>query len=138
MRKLVLIVIALAAAGGADARPRHHATHAHARAAATAPSRPAAAAGPDADRDPPGPAQAFGGLAALSEDQARARLGAPDIARSEGSGAMWTYRLPDCALMVFFRKAEGGPLRVSAAVAGPRRRGVAPQPLETCVAQARR
>ena len=121
MRKLVLIVIALAAAGGpAGARPRHKAAHAHAHAAPAAPaSKPAAldAAPSEADRDPPGPMPAFGGLAALSETQARDRLGAPDIARSEGSGAMWTYRLPDCALFVFFRAAAGQLL-------GPRQLGL--------------
>ena len=138
MRKLVLIVIALAAAAGAaDARPRHT-RHRTTRAATAAPARAEVASGPDAaDRDPPGPSQAFGGLAALSEAQARARLGAPDIARSEGFGAMWTYRLPDCALFVFFRSAAGQPLRVSGASAGPRRRGQTPPSVETCIAEAR-
>jgi len=140
MRKLALIVIALAAAASAaDAKPRHirHRTTRAAQATA-APARADVAAGPDAaDRDPPGPGQAFGGLAALSEAQARARLGAPDIARSEGSGAMWTYRLPDCALFVFFRSAAGQPLRVSGASAGPRRRGQAPPSVEACIAEVR-
>jgi hypothetical protein len=139
MRKLALIVIALAAAGAADARPRHRTIHPRAAAATAAPpSRPDAAAGPEAaDREPPGPAQAFGGLAALNEAQARVRLGPPDIARGEGAGAMWTYRLPDCALFVFFRSAAGQPLRVSGASAGPRRRGQTPPSVEACIAQAR-
>ena len=146
MRKLVLIAIALAAAGAAGpagAKPRHKTAHAHVQVAPAlvAPSsRPEArpAAPPDAaDRDPPGPTSAFGGLAALSETQARARLGAPDIARSEGAGAMWTYRLPDCALFVFFRSSAGQPLRVSGASAGPRTRGQTPLSVEACIAEAR-
>ena len=136
MRKPILILAALAALasppGAAAARPRHKPP-----AAAPAP-KAATPAAPEADAaDPAAPTPAFGGLAALSEAQARARLGPPDIARSEGSGAMWTYRLPDCALFVFFRSTGGQPLKVSGASAGPRRRGQTPLPVEACIAQAR-
>ncbi len=49
---------------------------------------------------------------------------------------MWTYRLPDCALFVFFKAAEGQSLKVSGAATGPRRRGQPPTPVDACVAQA--
>ena len=65
------------------------------------------------------------GLQALdnaTQAQVRAKFGEPDVARAEGEGAFWTYRLPDCALFVFFRK-EAKVMRVSGLSAGPRRRG---------------
>ncbi len=52
----------------------------------------------------------------------RERLGDPDVARAEGAGAFWTYRLPHCALFLFFHDGPKG-LRVSGASTGPRRRG---------------
>ena len=61
-------------------------------------------------------------LANATQAQVRAKFGDPDVARSEGDGAFWTYQLPDCALFVFFRK-EAKVLRVSGLSAGPRRRG---------------
>ncbi len=78
----------------------------------------------------------FHGLLAIDEAAAKARLGAPDVARSEGSGAMWTYRLPSCALFVFFRTSQGRPLHVSGAASGPRMRGRSPPPVNECIAQA--
>ena len=145
MRKLVMILAALAAAAGspAAARPRHKTAHMHAARAPVAKTskteaHAASSADPALDRDPPGPMPAFGGLAALSEAQARARLGPPDIARSEGAGAMWTYRLPDCALFLFFRAGAGAgqTLHVSGASAGPRSRGQTPLAVEACIAEA--
>ena len=124
-----LAAIALAGPEMARARSGHKPTPPSASAVQPAGSQP------DDARDTP-PAAAFGGLALLSEAELRARLGQPDIARSEGAGAMWTYRLPDCALFVFFRSTAGQPLKVSGAAAGPRRRGQAPVPVETCIAEA--
>ena len=80
------------------------------------------------------PAYTFGGLLGLDQDQARAKLGQPDLAQAAGSGAMWTYRLNDCALFVFFRSADGQPLAVSGAAAGQRRRGQQVATLEACIA----
>lgn len=137
MRSLVLILAALATAAAPGvseaARARHKLRPAPPATADAHPAAPDAAAGLDAA----GPTPSFGGLAALGEAEARARLGPPDIARSEGAGAMWTYRLNDCALFVFFRHAAGQPLRISGVSAGPRRRGQAPPPVETCIAEAR-
>ena len=138
-RKLVLILAVLAAAApcaSEAAKARHRIRHVvHPAPPAKAETRPAAsdaAGGLDASA----PMPAFGGLAALDEAEARSRLGPPDIARSEGAGAMWTYRLTDCALFVFFHSAAGQPLKVSGVSAGPRRRGQAPPPAETCIAEA--
>ena len=57
--------------------------------------------------DQPGVGQRFHGLLAADQAEVRARIGAPDVERSEGAGAMWTYRLPECALFVFFRVPKG-------------------------------
>jgi len=97
----------------------------------------AASASPAPAAEPP---QRFHGLLSADETQVRARIGPPDVARSEGSGAMWTYRLPDCALFVFFRSpkgaAAGEPIRVSGAASGPRVRGRNPPPVNECISQA--
>ena len=139
-RKLVLIlaVLAATAAPGAPeaAKARHRIRHVvHHAQPAKAETRPATSDAPGG-LDTSGPMPAFGGLAALNEADARSRLGPPDIARSEGDGAMWTYRLTDCALFVFFRSAPGQVLKISGVSAGPRRRGQAPPPVETCIAEA--
>jgi hypothetical protein len=112
--------------------------------ARTAPKRPAAppASGAPAPEPgpPPEPAQRFHGLLSADETQVRARIGSPDVTRAEGAGAMWTYRLPECALFVFFRlpkdAAPGEPIRVSGAASGPRVRGRTPPPVNDCIAQA--
>ncbi len=79
---------------------------------------------------------AFHGLMSASETDVTARLGKPDVSRAEGSGAMWTYRLPDCALFVFFRRSGTEALKVSGAAAGPRSRGRNPPPVNECVTEA--
>ncbi len=76
------------------------------------------------------------GLLSVTEAEARARLGPPDLARTEGAGSLWTYRLNHCALLVFFKAADGQPLRVSGAASGPRRRGEAPLPVDACLGEA--
>jgi hypothetical protein len=63
----------------------------------------------------------------------RERLGDPDVARAEGGGAFWTYRLPHCALFVFFHVGPKG-LRVSGASTGPRRRGEPLLSVPACLA----
>ena len=97
-----------------------------------APASSAAPKGEAAASD--APAYSYGGLLGLDQDQARARLGQPDLAQAAGSGAMWTYRLNDCALFLFFRSADGQPLAVSGAAAGQRRRGQQVATLEACIA----
>lgn len=103
------------------------------RSADRSPDRAAAPAG-RAEKAEAG--HQFHGLLAASEIEVKTRLGAPDIARTEGSGAMWTYRLPDCALFVFFKGPQGQPLKMSGATAGPRVRGRSPPPVNDCVAEA--
>ena len=78
----------------------------------------------------------FHGLLAATEAETISRLGAPEIRRAEGSGAMWTYRLPDCALFVFFKKAGTEGLKVSGAASGPRMRGRNPPPVNECLSEA--
>lgn len=82
------------------------------------------------------PAQdALGKLFAASPAQVRARFGDPDVSRSEGKGAFWTYRMPHCALFLFFQDGPKG-LRVSGASTGPRKRGEPTPTVEACLAQA--
>jgi hypothetical protein len=90
---------------------------------------------------PPAPSHApkppaFHGLLGVSETEVTARLGQPDLARAEGKGGMWTYRLPDCALFVFFRGSASEGLKVSGAASGPRTRGHAPPPVNECLTEA--
>ena len=80
----------------------------------------------------PGPAPP---LVGLSPAEARSKLGEPDIAHSEGTGALWTYRLTDCALLLAFREGPKG-LRSTTALASPRRRGGEPPSLSVCIAEA--
>jgi hypothetical protein len=75
-------------------------------------------------------------LTGATQAEARARIGAPDLARAEGAGALWTYRLKDCALLVFFRSRDGGALKLSGATSSPRRRDEAPPPVDACLAEA--
>ena len=153
-RILALILVAAMAIGGpAAAKPkpaRQSAAHAKAKAAPKPKPRPTAKSkakpkpspdeaaasvrAPRASEAPP--SLPLAGLLSANEAEARARLGPPDLARTEASGAMWTYRLPDCALFVFFKAAEGQPLRVSGAATGPRRRGQPPAGVDACIAQA--
>jgi hypothetical protein len=75
-------------------------------------------------------------LARATPDEVKAWLGEPAVANHEGEGALWTYRLQDCALMVFF-KDEGAGLKVSGVATGPRRRGQPAPDAESCIAGAR-
>ncbi len=133
---LILGAAALVTALPAAARPAHAKPPAHA-----AKPKPDSQFEPDSPARPSKPSQMssslpLSGLLAASEDDTRQRLGPPDLVRSEGQGAMWTYRLDDCALFLFFKGPEGQPLRVSGAATGPRRRGEPPAPVEACIAKA--
>ena len=88
------------------------------------------------DKLHPGRTPPFHGLLAAGEPEVTQRLGPPDLSRAEGSGAMWTYRLPDCALFVFFRRSGAESLKVSGAASGPRMRGRNPPPVNECLAEA--
>jgi hypothetical protein len=122
---LLGLVVALAVAAAAEARPK--------KKPAPAPPPPAAVVAAPA----PAPAPAAPTLASLmsaSDDDVKARLGVPDIAREEGASAMWTYAWPDCALMVFFKSSDGRNLHVSGATAGPRRRNQTAPTVDACLA----
>lgn len=79
-----------------------------------------------------------GGLGALfhaSPERVKARLGDPDVARAEGRGGFWTYRLPHCALFLFFHEGPRG-MRVTSASTGPRKRGEPAPTVPACLASA--
>ncbi|MBS0296376.1 MAG: hypothetical protein JSR45_08695 [Proteobacteria bacterium] len=63
----------------------------------------------------------------------RTSLGEPDLKRSEGDGALWTYRLPDCSLMVFLHRSAGAAWKVSGAQTGPLERGQAAPEVDACL-----
>lgn len=97
-----------------------------------------AAPGKTAEKREPGPVEASSDLGALmhaSGPQVKARLGDPDVARAEGAGAFWTYRLPHCALFLFFHEGPKG-LRVTGASTGPRKRGEPLLDVRACLASA--
>lgn len=76
-------------------------------------------------------------LARATPAEVKAWLGEPTVANEEGKGGFWTYRLEDCALMVFF-KDEGQGLRVSGVATGPRRRADTAPDAEACITNARK
>ncbi len=95
----------------------------------------AAMAASSKSKEPPAEPETRSGAEALvnaTQAQVKARFGEPDVARAEGSGAFWTYRLPDCALFVFFHKESKG-LRVSSVTSGPLKRGDATPDTAACV-----
>lgn len=125
-----------AASAALAARPDHPTAAAGAAFDRALAAAPAARSDKGEPKGEPGRTPQFHGLLAASETEVKTRLGAPDVARAEGSGAMWTYRLPDCALFVFFKGIRGEALKVSGAASGPRVRGRSPPPVNECVAEA--
>ena len=65
-----------------------------------------------------------------------AALGAPDVDRREGAGAMLAWRLPGCALALGFATDGAGRLRLRVAQADPPTLGGAAPTLAQCASQA--
>jgi hypothetical protein len=76
-------------------------------------------------------------MVGFDEARLKATLGSPELARNEGQGAMWTYRLRSCALHVFLSRDSSGALRVKGAASGPLKRGAATPSVDACVAEGR-
>jgi hypothetical protein len=72
-------------------------------------------------------------LMGRNERELRAALGEPDLQRSEGDGALWTYRLPQCALLVFMHRAGGQEFKVSGTQSSPLQRGGAVPDVDACL-----
>ena len=72
-------------------------------------------------------------LTGLKAEVAEIALGAPDIARREAKGALWTYRKSDCVLFVYLAD-KGDGLKVTGLSSGPRRAGEAAPTVEVCLA----
>ena len=85
----------------------------------------------------PGAKPASFPLAGSTPEEVKAWLGEPAVANEEGQGAFWTYRLEDCALMVFFKDTGAG-LHVSGVATGPRKRADVAPDAESCIADAKR
>ncbi|MGD9968464.1 MAG: hypothetical protein AB7T59_18245 [Hyphomonadaceae bacterium] len=66
----------------------------------------------------------------------RRAIGAPDITRSEGAGAAWTYRLTNCALLLLFAADARGEMRLAEAHASARSPGEATPTIDHCAAEA--
>lgn len=62
-------------------------------------------------------------------------FGAADIARHDGAGAAWTYRLDSCALLLLFTADARNELRLAEAHAGARRQGQPAPSLDQCAAE---
>jgi hypothetical protein len=75
-------------------------------------------------------------LVGRTDAELRTTLGAPELTRAEGDGAMYTYRLPGCALLVFLHKAEPSGYKVTGAQAGPLSRGGATPDVDACLKSA--
>jgi hypothetical protein len=75
-------------------------------------------------------------LTGLTDDAAREKLGAPDIARREAGGALWTYRKADCVLMVYLAD-KGQGLKVTGVSATAKKAGDPAPKVETCLAAAK-
>jgi len=86
-----------------------------------------------ADEDAPAVTDSH--LSGLDAAGVRLRLGEPALAREEGAGALWTYRLNRCVLFVAFAD-DGAGLRVTALSSGPRRHGEAQPETLACLREA--
>jgi hypothetical protein len=92
------------------------------------------AAAAKTDKTPVSTALTLATLRGLSDAAVKARLGAPQLERAEGAGALWTYRLRDCALLVFL--VDQGGLKVVGAEASPLVRGGPVPAVDACLAGA--
>ena len=75
-------------------------------------------------------------LTGLTDDAAKEKLGAPDIARREAGGALWTYRKADCVLLVYLAD-KGQGLKVTGVSAAAKKAGDPAPKAETCLAAAK-
>jgi hypothetical protein len=63
-------------------------------------------------------------------------FGTGDVERADGAGAMLTYRMPTCALVLVFAADGGGDLRLGAVEAAARDQRAPKPSLEQCVSEA--
>lgn len=119
-------LIARTAQGEADAEP--------ARKPATRKGRDRKPAAKPVAPSPAPQALTLATLRGLADTAVKARLGAPLLERAEGAGALWTYRLRDCALLVFL--VDQGGLKVVGAEASPLVRGGPVPAVDACLAGA--
>jgi hypothetical protein len=75
-------------------------------------------------------------LVGRTETELRASLGDPELRRAEGEGALETYRLPNCSLMVFLHKEGTAELKVTGAQTGPLERGGQAPDVDACLKSA--
>jgi hypothetical protein len=85
-----------------------------------------------------GPVTSFAALIGFDEARLKNVLGQPFLARDEGLGSLWTYRLRSCALHIFLARDEAGVLKVKGGSSGPLTRGAASPSVDACVAEAPR
>ena len=63
-------------------------------------------------------------------------LGAPDVARNDGAGAMLTYRRQSCALFLVFTSDQRNAMRLREAHVEARRQSQAAPSVDRCAAEA--
>jgi hypothetical protein len=71
-------------------------------------------------------------LVGATDADLRTTLGTPDLERKEGDGALWTYRLSNCSLMVFLHRTDGG-MKVTGTQASPLVRGAQSIDVDACL-----
>jgi hypothetical protein len=93
---------------------------------------------PAPERKPGEPAPTLAELVGSDETRLKAELGEPELMRAEGGGALWTYRLPACALYVFLgRDTPTSAWKVKGAQAGPLKRGEQAPDVDVCLKNGR-
>jgi hypothetical protein len=93
---------------------------------------------PAPERKPGEPAPTLAELVGSDETRLKAELGEPELMRAEGDGALWTYRLPACALYVFLgRDTPTSAWKVKGAQAGPLKRGEQAPEVDVCLKSGR-
>ncbi len=124
MRILTLTLLSLALAACASVPP------------APTPSAPAPTLAGPAPSRAAGLLRAAGAATAPTIAEAQAILGPADIARTDGAGAMLTYRLETCALLLVFAADSANTLRLADAHASARAPSAPAPSLDVCGAEA--
>jgi hypothetical protein len=77
-----------------------------------------------------------GAVDAPTRTEIERALGAPDVARNDGAGALLTYRGQSCALVLIFTSDQRNAMRLRETHAEARRAGETAPSLEQCASEA--
>lgn len=134
---LGIVLAACAPARQANPGNRVSAANGAKGAFATAESSPSPdPAGPGGRAAPPKADEFLAGDASASPQAFRHWFGAHDSARREARGALWTYRLPECAIVAIFTLDAANRPLLLALEAMPRQAAAAMPQLDSCLEKA--